>query len=192
MDQETNVRVQQAKMACLKALGVMMSNNLAKSTLTAAAMAAKILQHFQLPYEVKVGYAHLPGAEFSFPHVWLDSFGGYVTDLTFSGPLRTIHILGQSQGFSEDAVKGSFSATALYPLPPRALSLGVLAAAAADFEVYLQNAPPGVRDAFQETLAKALDGDAKVQFYGISEDIMATMLPPGKPPGGQDDNLPPV
>lgn len=175
LDDSVLIKMKTVKLACLKALGVMMSNNLAKNCLTSSAVAATILKHYQIPHAVVVGYTTIPGLEVSTPHVWLETPGDLLTDLTFSGPYRAVAILGQSFEFHEEARKPVYTAEPQFPLPQKTLPVDVLISQAKDLDGYLAGAPQFVRDHFAEIMTKALDGSDKVEFRGVSADILSSV-----------------
>ena len=161
-----------AKLACVKALGIMMSNTLAKSCLCAAAVAHKILMHYKLPHAVRTGYSQLPGAPVSTPHVWVESPGGLITDLTFSEPFRAVYILGQAFSFNEDAVNPYYTDQPEFAVPANSLSLAALGREAQDLDAYLARGPPYLRRNVDTVMEKALDGQKEVTFTGLAAELL--------------------
>lgn len=163
---ELEVIVRSTKLSLLKALGVMMKSplNLSTSCLCAAAVAARILTAHELPFSVQTGYLHLPGFEYSIPHVWLVSVGDAVTDITFSGPERKVLVLGQAYAFHEPAERGTYDLEAKYPILDKALPVAVLREQAANFDAYLNRGPEKIKQAVEAVLQKALDGSNTVEL----------------------------
>ena len=163
---EVEVVVKSTKLALLKALGVMMKSkpNLCGSCLCAAAVAARILHVHEIPFSVQTGYLHLPGFEYSIPHVWLVSVDDAITDITFSGPERKVLVLGQAYAFHDPADRGMYDLEAKYPVLDKALPIEELRTQAADLERYLTRAPASVKEAVEAVMVKALDGSNKVEL----------------------------
>jgi hypothetical protein len=165
------VNYKRAKFACVKAIADMISNNLAKNCLTAVVIASRILNNFQIPYNIIGGYTQLEGSGVSMPHVWLETHGSAITDLTYTNPMRTVTVLGQSIGFDDDALKPTFTPEPVYTISTRSLPLATLIDAAQNLGEYLAKAPAFVRDNVKATVDAAIDPDSKVTFKGVSEDI---------------------
>jgi hypothetical protein len=161
-----------AKLACLKALSVMMSNGLSKNTLCASTVAARILSKLGVPFEVVTGYSQMEGAEVSFPHVWLESPGMLITDLAFSEPLRSVMVLGQSFSFNDDARKPFYSETPLFAVA-NGLPLDVLSTQAQDLEGYISRGPAHVRTSMRTVMAEALNESKSLTFTGLAAEIIA-------------------
>ena len=175
---EVVVKLKETKLMCLKALGVMMGNNLSKSALTAAAVVARLLRLQAVPYTVCVGYSQVLGVSLSYPHVWLQT-GDLVTDLTFTTPTRGVYVLGQAYGFQEDYVKPMYSSGDEEPpffVPANCLPIAAVRSAAADLEAYLTASPAWLQNAVKDTLAAATDGTDKVTFTGVTKDVLETLL----------------
>jgi hypothetical protein len=170
------------KLACLKAVGVMMSNNsnIAKNCLCAALIADRVFKHYDVNHAVVAGYTQIEGTNASFPHVWMETVvehpdgpRTYVTDLTFSGPYRTIIILGTSIGFNDDAQKPTFTTAPMYDVPVgSSVPLETLRAVSTDLEKYLSNAPKFVKTAVAAALEKAFDGSDSITLEGVSEQLL--------------------
>lgn len=165
-DLEVEVIVRSAKLSLLKALGVMMKSplNLCTSCLCAAAIAAKILKAHDMPFKVQTGYLHLPGFEFSIPHVWLVTVGDAVTDITFSGPERKVIVLGQAYAFHEPAERGTYDLEAKFPILDKALPVSVLATQAENLDKYVNGASKKIQEAIEAVLEKALDGSNSINL----------------------------
>lgn len=163
---EVEVIVRSTKLSLLKALGVMMKSkvNLSTSCLCAAAIAARVLNAHDIPFKVQTGYLHLPGFEFSIPHVWLVTVNDAVTDITFSGPERKVMVLGQAYAFHEPAEKGSYDLEAKYPVLDKALPVEVLAKQAENLEQYVNKGPAKIKEAIEAVMVKALDGSNSVEL----------------------------
>lgn len=163
---ELEVIVRSTKLSLLKALGVMMKSTVGMSTncLCSAAIAARILHAHDLPFKVQTGYLHLPGFEFSIPHVWLVTVGDAVTDITFSGPERKVMVLGQAYAFHEPAEKGTYDLEPKHAVLDKALPVEVLAEQAKDLEAYVSKASSKIREAIDGVLKKALDGSNTVEL----------------------------
>lgn len=163
------------KLGGLKAVGTMMSSasNISKNCLCAAAVAARILRHFDVAFKVVVGYTQLPGTAQSFTHVWLESPGGYVTDLTFSGPLRQVVILNWGVGFHDDAVRGVNTLEPMFPVDAaKNLPVEVLQEQARDLEGYVRRGKRHVHEAVDAACAKAVDGSDKLEITGVSSELL--------------------
>jgi hypothetical protein len=165
------------KLAGLKATAAMMSNgsNMSKNCLCAAAVAARILKHFDVKFEPVVGYTQVPGTSQSFPHVWLESPGGYVTDLTFSGPMREVVILNWAVGFHDDAVRAKNTREPLYAVDwskcmPRVMD--VLTQQASNLEAYVAAAPARVQAEIEAVFTKSLDASDKLELTGVSAALL--------------------
>ncbi len=185
MTLEINARAKEAKVALLKALSQMMSYNISSSCLTAAAVAAKVLEHYGIPFDVVTGYTQLLGTNKSFPHVWLETTDGrylgdstepLITDLAFSGTLRSAFILGQSFSFDEEAHNPLFSLQPLFEEVHSGLPLPVLRTHAGDLQKYLAGAPESLRKKVSDLLVKATDGDPRIEFQGVSSAIVENMI----------------
>jgi hypothetical protein len=161
-----------AKLACLKALGIMMSNSLSKSCLCAAAIASKILTHYEIPHRIQTGYTQMPGVAVSTPHVWLESPGGLITDLTFSQPFRAVCVLGQYFNFNEEAIKPYFTSEPENEVPTNTLPLITLSQEAQDLKIYEARAPRHVRLNMADVMEKALNGEKKVTFSGVAAELL--------------------
>ena len=74
---ESEVVMKSTKLGLLKALFYMTNSgsNLCSSALCSAGIAARIMHAHDIPFQVQTGYSHLPGFEFSIPHVWLVKIG---------------------------------------------------------------------------------------------------------------------
>ena len=140
--------------ACMKAVMYMIEKRVSANTLTAAAIAARILDHFQVPYMPIAGYCHMEGCNVSIPHVWLVSPNtgaaagephDIVTDLTFSEvtPERMIVILGSGIGLTDGAFKASYDASARFQVV-KALPIEVLDEQSRDLNQYIANIPPSM------------------------------------------------
>jgi len=174
------LRVKQTKLALMKALSSMMSTGMSTSALAAAAVAARVMRRCDMPFRTVVGFTQLPGSDASFPHVWLVSPGDLVTDLSFSQPLRTVHMLGQSVAFDDEALKPTFSLTPLHAVPvehngKRIIDTQILLSHAKDLEAYLAGAPPSLRASVDSLVSKCLDGTEKVEFSGASLSLIQGM-----------------
>jgi hypothetical protein len=168
------------KLAGLKAVGIMMSSssNISKNCLCAVAVASRILAHFDVAFTVVTGYTHMPGTEQSFPHAWLETPGGYITDLTFSGPYRKVIILGWAVGFHDEAVRAVYTASPTYTVDAsKSLPVAVLRQQAEDIGGYVFRAPLHVQAAIKESLLKAMDGSDKLELKGVSEELLRNLQP---------------
>jgi hypothetical protein len=161
-----------AKLACLKALSVMMSNGLSKNTLCTSTIAARIFAKLGVPFEVVTGYSQMEGVELSFPHVWLESPGMLITDLAFSEPLRSVMVLGQSFSFNDEARKPFYSETPLFAVA-QGLPLDVLSTQAQDLEGYVSRGPAHVRNSMRTVLEEALNESKSLTFTGLAAEIIA-------------------
>jgi hypothetical protein len=167
------------KLAGLKAVGVMMSTPLGKNCLSAAAVAAAILQHFKVPFTIVAGFTHMEGTTQSFPHVWLESPGGIVTDLTFSGPYRKVIILNWAVGFHDDAMRAVYTREPEYPVDAsKSLPLDVLQFQASNISAYVARGPQHVKEAIGQALSKAFDGSDRLEIQGVSADLLAGAVMP--------------
>jgi hypothetical protein len=164
----------------------MMGNNLSKTALTAAAIAARLLKELQIPFNVCVGYNQIIGHPVSYPHVWLQT-GDLITDLTFSNPARGVYIMGQCFGFQDGYENPSYApgedATGApveppFSVPASSIPLQVLKEQAKNLDAYLAHGPAWMQAAIQDTLSKALDGSDKVTFNSVTEDVLASLAGP--------------
>ena len=172
------------RLAGLKAVGIMMSNssNMSKNCLCAAAVAVRIMDHFDVKYKLVLGYTHIAGTEQSFPHVWLETPGGFITDLTFSGPYRKVVILNCSVGFHDDAIRGEYTLEPKYAVDwNKSIPLAVMEAQVKDIAGYVSRAPVSVRTAIEEALLKGLDGTDTLEISGVSADILASVQSESSP-----------
>ena len=168
------------RLAGLKAVGITMSNdsNMSKNCLCAAAIAARIMDHFDVKYKLVLGYTHIPGVEQSFPHVWLETPGGFITDLTFSGPYRKVVVLNCAVGFHDDATRAEYTLEPKYSVDwTKSVPLAVLQEQVSDIAGYVQRAPARVKTAIQDALLKGLDGSDKLEITGVSADVLASVQP---------------
>lgn len=163
-------------LACLKTFGKLMSTTLLKNCICTSALVAKIMRHYKFSYRVVVGYYHLPGVAVSFPHMWVETGPGDVTDLTWSSQDRMIVVLGQGFGFAEGAVKPTYTRTATFNVYQGALSVEALQDQAVDLERYLAGAPPGIQTRVLETFEVAINGDDKVDI-SVSKDLLTKSRP---------------
>ena len=171
------------KLAGLKAVGVMMSTPLGKNCLSTAAVAAAILQHFKVPFNIVSGYTHMEGTSQSFPHVWLESPGGLITDLTFSGPYRKVIILNWAVGFHDDAIKAAYTQEPAYFVDAtKSLPLEMLQFQASNISAYVARGPPHVKEAIGQALSKAFDGSDRIEIQGVSADLLAGAVMPQEAP----------
>jgi hypothetical protein len=169
------------KLAGLKATAAMMSggSNMSKNCLCASAVAARILAHYDVKYEVVAGYTQVPGTAQSFPHVWLETPGGYVTDLTFSGPLREVVILNWAVGFHEDAVRAKNTREPMFPVDwTKCLPMEVLRQQAANLEEYIARGPAHVQAAVHTAFQKSLDTSDKLELTGVSAELLGGVAGP--------------
>ena len=163
------------KLAGLKATAAMMSggSNMSKNCLCASAVAARILAHYDVKYEVVVGFTQVAGTQQSFPHVWLETPGGYVTDLTFSGPYREVIILNWAVGFHDDAVRARNTLEPAFPVDwSKCLPMEVLRQQAASLEEYIARGPAHVQTAVHTAFQKSLDTSDKLELTGVSADLL--------------------
>jgi hypothetical protein len=180
MEAASDIVFKAVKLAGLKAVGIMMSSssNISKNCLCAVAVATRILKHFDVAFTVVTGYTHMPGTEQSFPHVWLETPGGFITDLTFSGPYRKVIILGWAVGFHDEAVRAVYTGTPSYPVDAsKSLPMAVLRQQAEDLGGYVSRAPAHVQNAIRDSLAKAMDGSDKLELKGVSAELLRDLLP---------------
>jgi len=183
---ELEVLFKAVKLACVKALGIMMSNGISKSCLCAALVASQILKHFDVKYTVKAGYSHVEGSEESLPHVWVETPSPIVgqppliTDLTFSGPYRKVIILNWNVGFHDDAMKAVYTDTPAFPPTPlsaKALPVAVLKQQCEHLDQYLLAAPAFVKEFVVDALRKAFDDSDKLTISGMAADVLTAGLP---------------
>ncbi len=176
---ELEVVFKAVKLACIKAAGVMMSNNLSKNCICAALIASRILTTFDVKYTIKVGYTHMEGSTQSTPHIWLETRGAaapLITDLTFSGPYRKILILNWAVGFHDDAIRPLYTDEPAFPEQAgKSLPIEILKQQAEALDQYLERAPGHVKAAVQTTMEKALDGTDKLELTGIASDFLSNV-----------------
>lgn len=156
------------RLACMKAVLLMDEAGISQFSMIAAAVAAKILKHFRVPFMTVAGFCHIPDQPWSYPHVWLQT-DSFITDLTYShkSPERNVMIAGQSVGFCEGSFKASYDAAAKYPIIEGALSIELMHETSRNLDAYLAGAPQQVQAAVPRILAIALDNNTnKVQLSG--------------------------
>jgi hypothetical protein len=179
------LKAKETKVALLKALSQMMSLNVSANCLTACAVAAKVLRHYGIPFEPVAGYTQLYETKKSFAHVWLETndeallAGGtepLITDLTFSGTLRSAFILGQAFSFDEEARNPMFSLEPLFEEVQGGLPFSVLQTQAGNLDAYMDRAPESLRKKVQDLIAKATDGDPRIEFQGVSSSIVENLI----------------
>jgi hypothetical protein len=121
------------------------ATNWCANTLMAAALSAKIFQHWNVPYEVKVGFLQFEGgAPLSVPTIWLETLAPSISELplvtfavvTAKGAIAT-RLLGQGVSLAEEALTPYFTADAQFEVDERSLSLSVLRVHAANLDAYL-------------------------------------------------------
>lgn len=182
---DINIKAKEAKVALLKALSQMMSMNMSSSCLMACAIASKVLQFYGIPFEPVVGYTQLMETKQSVPHVWLEtndeefllgSTEPLITDLTFSGSLRSAFLLGQPFSFDAEARNPMFSFMPLFEEVQGGLPLSVLQEQALNLKAYLERAPESLRKKVQDLLAKATDGNERIEFQGVSSSIVESLI----------------
>ena len=174
------------RLACLKAYAGMLNNNFGKNCLTASAVGACVLAHYNLPFKAVAGYYTLlhpetgePVVGTAFPHVWLETTHG-ITDLAYSGLARKILVLGQGIGFHDHAIRPTYSADATLPVftgesgGPAPLPHSVLAAVAKDLTAYLAQSPPHVKRDVDVILQSAFDGTDEIKVSPEAIEGVAT------------------
>ena len=169
------LRVFNAQRALLKALVLMTRNNMGKHCLSAAAVAAAILDSFQVHYEVVAGFTHVEGTEFSVPHVYLMSPGGIITDLSFdpAHPSRVVRALGRRVTIDEAAsVDPTYTRLPRWPILDGTLPIQLLREKSRDLKSYITCSPPWMIDCFNEIMVAALDGRDSVEIEMPVEDAM--------------------
>jgi hypothetical protein len=163
-----------------------MRNTILKNSLCAAALIARILKKHKMPFQVVAGYFHMPFMAISFPHVWIETSGGAITDITFSDPSRMISVLGQGFGFQEGAVKPVYTRIASYSVFASSITRDVLEAQARDLEGYLNTRKEDewIRKCIDETVAIATDGTDKVEIQVDKALLEQSRQPAGGGVGG--------
>ena len=120
------------------------TTNMLSTPLMAAALAARVLQHFEIPFVARAGYVQDTGVSKSVPHVWLetpnpeDEDAPLITDLTlFSDGLRAVHLLGMRTALREEVLIPTFTAKPMFAVDYRSVALSTLQLYAADLEGYV-------------------------------------------------------
>jgi hypothetical protein len=150
-----------------------------KASLMAAAVAARVFKHYNVPCRGVMGYCNMdiPGrGPVSVLHAWVTSQTGVggteqVTDLTYSNPGRAVTVMGKPVKYAVNAIVPDFSLEPRYAVPPQqagAPTFRDLAAHASDLDSYLARASPEIRDAVDGVLKVALDELADVQMDATS------------------------
>jgi hypothetical protein len=145
------------------------ATNWCANTLMAAALSAKIFQHWNVPYDVKVGFLQFEGgAPLSVPTIWLETLVPSISELplvtfavvTAKGAIAT-RLLGQGVSLAEEALTPYFTVDAQFDVDARSVSVDVLRVHAADLDAYLDGfyaqCKPESGAAVREMLATVLD-----------------------------------
>jgi hypothetical protein len=135
------------------------------------------MNKYEMPFTVVVGYFHMPYMAVSFPHVWIETSGGAVTDITFSDPNRMISVLGQGFGFQEGAVKPEYTRTPTFNVFPKAMRRDQLEQHARNLEGYMKGGGEEMdwmRKMIHDTVTIATDGTDRVDIK-----VDPSMLAPG-------------
>lgn len=157
--------IRQVKLALLKAIGVMGTTpmKIGSTCLSAAGVAAAVLTHYHVPYEVVCGFTTTEGMAQAMTHVWLNTPGRGITDISFKTVDKELPLLGQYFSVTEGATFKLKYHAGKEPPPgfavlPDTTPLHILQYYSSNFDLYFAQGTDNLRATRDAVLAQALDG----------------------------------
>ena len=149
----------------------------------AAALAARVLTAYAVPFVVQCGYVQDVGVRHSVPQMWLetpnaaDAEAPLITDVTLlPGAIRELTLLGKSLTLNEDALKPQYTTEKnMYPVHALCVPLATLRTLATDLEghvaAYIAAFPADRRDGLAGFIDQAVRNAIDESVVKINAEI---------------------